>query len=94
MWFTGVPIVTVSKEKIDAADEASKSVSYTVIDGDLSNFYKHFKASFQVVPKGDGSLVKWLVEFEKANEEVPDPNLIQEIAVKTFNDLDAYLLKA
>ncbi|KAF8390368.1 hypothetical protein HHK36_024893 [Tetracentron sinense] len=90
----GIPVITVSKEKIEVADAASKSTTYSVIDGDLANFYKNFKASLQIVPKGDGSLVKWSVEFEKASEEVPDPNLIQEFAVKTFNDLDAYLLKA
>lgn len=86
--------MTFSKEKIDTADDANKIVSYSVIDGDLAAFYKNFKASLQVIPKGDGSLVKWSLEFEKAKEEVPDPNIILEIAVKTFKDLDAYLLKA
>ncbi|XP_010272006.1 PREDICTED: MLP-like protein 423 [Nelumbo nucifera] len=88
----GIPIITFSKERVETADEESKSVSYTVIDGDISNFYKHFKASLQVVPKGEGSCVKWSVEYEKATEEVPEPNLIQEFAVKTFSDLDTYLL--
>ena len=90
----GIPLVTFSKEKIEIADDANKIVSYSVIDGDLASFYKNFKASLQVIPKGDGGLVKWSLEFEKANEEVPDPNLVLEFAVKTFKDLDAYLLKA
>ncbi|KAF8390367.1 hypothetical protein HHK36_024892 [Tetracentron sinense] len=82
LFFTGMPIVKVSKEKIDAVDEANKAVAYSVIEGDLLNFYKNFNANLQVTPKGDGSLVKWSCEFEKAREEVPDPNLIQEFAVK------------
>lgn len=86
--------MTFAKEKIETADDANKIVSYSVIDGDIAAFYKNFKASLQVIPKGDGSLVKWSLEFEKAKEEVPDPNIILEIAVKTFKDLDAYLLKA
>ncbi|XP_058115419.1 MLP-like protein 423 [Magnolia sinica] len=90
----GIPIITTSKEKIEAADEEKKTVSYSVIDGDLINFYKTFKATFQVTPKGDGSLAKWSIEYEKANEDVPDPNLFQEFASKTFTELDAYLLKA
>lgn len=86
--------MTFSKEKIEIADDANKIVSYSVIDGDLVAFYKNFKACVQVIPKDDGGLVKWSLEFEKATEEVPDPNLVLEIAAKTFKDLDAYLLKA
>ncbi|OVA16280.1 Bet v I domain [Macleaya cordata] len=89
-----IPIVTFAKEKIEVADEANKSLAYSVIDGELATLFKIFKASLQVVPKGDGSSVKWSLEFEKASEEVPDPDLTLELAVKTFNDLDAYLLKA
>lgn len=88
---TGIPLVTFSKEKIEIADDANKIVSYSVIDGDLVGFYKNFKATLQVIPKGDGGLVKWSLEFEKAKEEVPDPDLVLEFAVKTFKDLDAYL---
>ncbi|XP_077217377.1 MLP-like protein 423 [Tasmannia lanceolata] len=90
----GIPLITFSKEKILTADEENKSVSYTVIDGDLVTYYKDFKANLQVVPKGDGAIVKWSLEFVKATDDVPDPNLMQEFAVKSFNDLDAYLLKA
>lgn len=86
--------MTFSKEKIETADDANKIVSYSVIEGDLVAFYKNFKATMQVAPKGDGSLVKWSVEFEKAKEEIPDPDIILEFAVKTFKDLDDHLLKA
>eukprot|EP00262_Sarcandra_glabra_P011091 TRINITY_DN26796_c0_g1_i1.p1 TRINITY_DN26796_c0_g1~~TRINITY_DN26796_c0_g1_i1.p1 ORF type:complete len:169 (+),score=45.42 TRINITY_DN26796_c0_g1_i1:50-508(+) len=89
-----MPIVTFSKEKIVAADETNKVVSYSVVEGEIVNFYKNLVATLQITPKGDGHLAKWSVEYEKANEEVPDPDMIQEMAVKTFNDLDAYLLKA
>ncbi|KAF8378318.1 hypothetical protein HHK36_029657 [Tetracentron sinense] len=90
----GMPIVTVSKEKVDTVDEANKVVAYSVIDGDILNFYKNFKANLQVTPNGDGSLVKWTCEFEKASGDVPDPNLMQDTAVKSFHGLDAYLLQA
>ncbi|XP_073009982.1 MLP-like protein 423 [Typha latifolia] len=89
----GVPIVTFSKEKLEAADEENKLVVYSVIDGELANFYKTFKATLQVVSKGEGCTVKWSLEFDKASDEVPEPDLIKETAVKTFTDLDAYLLK-
>ncbi|ONK69487.1 uncharacterized protein A4U43_C05F23460 [Asparagus officinalis] len=73
--------------------EANKTVGYSVIDGELLGFYKVFKATFQVVPKGDGCAVKGSFEYEKANTEVPEPDTIKEMAQTTFKDLDAYLLK-
>ncbi|XP_019164756.1 PREDICTED: MLP-like protein 423 [Ipomoea nil] len=87
----GAPLVTFSKEKIDTVDDEKKTVSYHVIEGDILKYYKDFKAYLSVTPKGDGSLVKWGCEFEKASAEVPDPHLIKDAAVKTFKDLEAFL---
>ncbi|KAF9605429.1 hypothetical protein IFM89_017168 [Coptis chinensis] len=93
-YIAGTPPVTFSKERIDEADEAKKSIAYTVIDGELTAIYPTFKASLQVVPKGDGSVVKWALDYVKASEEVPEPSFIKEYAVKTFEGLDAYIQKA
>ncbi|KAL3501224.1 hypothetical protein ACH5RR_035673 [Cinchona calisaya] len=90
----GSPEITYSKEKIEFVDDANKTVSYIVIEGDLLKFYKVFKPSLVVSPKGDGSLVKWICEFEKASEEIPIPHIIKDFAVKNFQELDAYLLNA
>ncbi|KAJ8451662.1 hypothetical protein Cgig2_018296 [Carnegiea gigantea] len=90
----GLPLITMSKEKIETVDEANKTMTYSVIDGELISFYKTFKAQAAVVPNGEGSLVKWSCEFEKAQEDTPNPDLFKEFAVKTFHELDAYLLKA
>ena len=87
-------MITMSKEKIETVDEANKTMTYSVIDGELISFYKTFKAQAVVVPNGEGSLVKWSCEFEKAQEDTPNPDLFKEFAVKTFHELDAYLLKA
>lgn len=90
----GSPIVKVSKETIDMVDEANKAVAYRVIDGDLLKYYQNFKCILTVSPKGDGegSLVKWSCEFEKAHEQVPEPSIIKDFAVKNFQELDAYVL--
>ncbi|XP_038892372.1 MLP-like protein 423 [Benincasa hispida] len=91
----GSPIVKESKERIEAVDEEKRSVSYSVIEGDLLKYYKSFKGHITVSPKEDesGSLVKWSCEFEKASEEVPDPHLIKDFVVKNFSELDDYVLK-
>ncbi|KAL8137738.1 hypothetical protein V2J09_003739 [Rumex salicifolius] len=89
----GIPFVTTSKEKIEEVDVENKTVSYSVIDGELLEILKKFKAKLVVSAncKGEGSLVKWSLEYEKAKEEVPDPDLLTEFATTNFKDLDAYL---
>ncbi|KAG1326995.1 MLP-like protein [Cocos nucifera] len=90
----GAPVVTFAKERIEVADDGNKLVSYSVIDGELASFYKPFKATLQVVPKSDGGgFVKWCLAYDKVNEEVPQPDFLLGTAVKTFKDLDAYLLQ-
>lgn len=91
---SGSPIVKASTEKIEHVDEAKKVVSYSVIDGDLLKYYKVFKGTITVTPKGDGSLVKWSCEYEKASHEIPDPGVIQEFVVKNFKEVDEYVQKA
>ena len=90
-WFCfalGLPLVTFSKEKIDAVDEAKKTVSYHVLEGDVLNYYKNFRATLVVTPKENGSLVQWICEFEKASDEIPDPNIIKDFAVKNIQEVD------
>ncbi|XP_022726183.1 MLP-like protein 423 [Durio zibethinus] len=87
----GSPIVKVSKERIESVDEAGKMYVYNIIDGDLMKYYKTFISKINVVPKGESSLVKWSCEFEKASEEIPDPSVIKEFAVKNFVEIDDYL---
>ncbi|XP_057949160.1 MLP-like protein 423 [Malania oleifera] len=87
----GLPPVT---EKIDELDEGNKTVAYSVVDGELLKYYKSFRANLTVVPKGEGSLVKWGCEFEKASEETIDPESYKDFAVKNIEQLDAYVLNA
>ncbi|CAL5016492.1 unnamed protein product [Urochloa decumbens] len=93
----GVPMLTFAKEKLELADDENKVVSYSVVDGELVNFYKNFKITLKVSPaakEGEaGAVVNWSMEFDKANDQVPDPDVIKETATKTFHDLDDYLLK-
>lgn len=91
----GSSLVKESKERIEAVDEEKKTVSYSVIEGDLLKYYKSFKGHIAVSPKedGSGSSVKWRCEFEKASEEVPDPHVIKDFVVKNFLELDDHVLQ-
>ncbi|GAB4839837.1 hypothetical protein Ancab_020547 [Ancistrocladus abbreviatus] len=50
----GVPMVTTTKEKIEEVDEAKKTLSYSVVEGELLKYFKSFKAKLAVAPKGEG----------------------------------------
>lgn len=84
----------MTKEKIDAVDDSERTLTYSVIDGDLLKYFKNLKGHLSVTPKGDGSLVKWSSEYEKGSQEVPEPDMIKEFAVKTFQQVDEYTLNA
>lgn len=86
-------MLTFAKEKVEMVDDENKVVTYSVVDGELVNFYKNFKITLKVVPAKDGAVVNWAMEFDKANEQVPEPDVIKETAAKTFHDLEDYLLK-
>ncbi|XP_021293114.1 MLP-like protein 423 [Herrania umbratica] len=87
----GSPLVKVSKERIESVDEAGKIYVYSIIGGDLTQYYKTFIGKIIVIPKGESSLVQWSCEFEKASEEIPDPSVIKEFAVKNFVEIDDYI---
>ncbi|PIA62158.1 hypothetical protein AQUCO_00200277v1 [Aquilegia coerulea] len=88
------PVFTFSKEKVELHDDANKILGYSVYDGEIMNYYKSLKGKIQVVPKGEGSLLKFNLEFEKASDEVPDcATFIQKYSTNCFMGLDAYLLK-
>ena len=89
----GSPIVKVSKERIEEADEGKQFVTYRVIDGDLLKYYKDFKGTINVISQGEGSLVKWSCIFEKASDEVPDPHVVKDFAILNFKEVDEFTLK-
>ncbi|KAK6139240.1 hypothetical protein DH2020_027013 [Rehmannia glutinosa] len=84
-------ITKPAKEKLEKVDAVNKSIIYSVIEGDVLKCYKNFKGCLHVSPKGDGSLVKWWCEFDKASEDIPNPDFLRDFAVKSFHDLDAYI---
>ncbi|KAI3524588.1 hypothetical protein L1887_03247 [Cichorium endivia] len=90
----GMPFVKSRKEKIEEFDETKKRVTFRVIGGDIMEYYNIFKVTTEVTPDGEGSLAKWICEFEKISDEVPDPIMAKETAANNFKEIDAYLLKA
>ncbi|XP_051145952.1 MLP-like protein 423 [Andrographis paniculata] len=54
----------------------------------------NFNWKTMVSSKGDGSMVKWSCNYDKANEYFPNSDIIKEFTFKKFQELDAYLIKS
>ncbi|KAF5450393.1 MLP-like protein 28 [Juglans microcarpa x Juglans regia] len=83
----------VFKEKVEL-DDANRAVTLVGIEGDPMKYYKSIKATYQVTPKGNGSLAKVSLEYEKLREEVPAPIKYLNMMVNITKDIDAHLAKA
>ncbi|KAI3882512.1 hypothetical protein MKW92_033509 [Papaver armeniacum] len=66
-----------AKDRLTAFDKEKKSITYEMLEGEIMNYYKALSAKLDVIPKqcaaGNGSLVKWSLEFEKVNDDIPNP---------------------
>ncbi|RZC93743.1 hypothetical protein C5167_029385 [Papaver somniferum] len=89
--------VTV-KDKIVAADDESRTLSITIIDGDLLRMYPKFEYTLTVTPvvtqrREQSSLLKLSVEYEKGNEDVPAPLEYTELATALYKAIAGHLAK-
>nr|XP_004498312.2 MLP-like protein 34 [Cicer arietinum] len=84
-----------AKEKIESIDDDNKVITYSIFDGDVSENYKSFKGTLQVVDKEHGGIVKWTFEYEKLKEDIigASPESYLDFAVKVTKDIDAHLVK-
>ncbi|CAI0448739.1 unnamed protein product [Linum tenue] len=102
--FSGRPhhISDMAPEKIKACavHEGDWGKPGTVINwdychGDLMKEYKNFKLVVQATPQsgGEWSLVHWTLEYEKLNEEIPEPFSLLQFVVHTSKDIDDHHTK-
>ncbi|OMO99699.1 hypothetical protein COLO4_13140 [Corchorus olitorius] len=82
------------KDTIEAIDDESKTITFNMLEGDLLKYYKTFKPILGISPLGQGSLVKWTIEYERQNESIPDPIKYKDFLTSWNKDVDAYLLNA
>nr|XP_023898867.1 MLP-like protein 31 [Quercus suber]POE52685.1 mlp-like protein 31 [Quercus suber] len=80
------------KETVEAIDVENKSITYNTVDGEVMKHYKSLKCGVQVSAKDEGSLVKWIIEYEKLNEKIPAPDAYLDLAAKVTKDVEAHLV--
>ncbi|XP_023738703.1 kirola [Lactuca sativa] len=83
-----------SKQVLEAADEKNKSMTYTPLEGDaMLQIYKSLKAHIHFSENGENNFVTWTLEYEKINEDVPDPDALIDLAYKVTKVVELHLLK-
>ncbi|KAA8529040.1 hypothetical protein F0562_033472 [Nyssa sinensis] len=84
----------IAKERIEAIDEENKSVTFKVIEGDLKELYMTFIITVHVDTKGENNIVTWTFEYEKLNEDVPDPNTLMDFVIHVTKDIETHHFQA
>ncbi|KAL7132306.1 hypothetical protein ABFS83_12G064400 [Erythranthe nasuta] len=82
----------VAKNIIHAIDEEKKSVTFEIVEGDMMKLYKTFKLSVHVDTTGEDNLVTWTSEYEKLNEDIPDPHTLMELCLNVTKDIESHHL--
>jgi len=87
-------VAKTAKEVIEAIDDEKLSTTFKVIEGDMiTTEYKNFIAVVQATPKGEGScLAHFTFEYEKLNENVPDPQTLLEFWIHCLKDIEDHHL--
>ncbi|KAL1209485.1 MLP-like protein 31 [Cardamine amara subsp. amara] len=81
------------KERVEI-DEANKSMTVFVFEGDVMENYSSFKCNLQIIPKLNGrSIARWSWEYEKLHSDSPAPNKYMDFAVYLTKDIESNLLK-
>ncbi|KAI3949748.1 hypothetical protein MKX01_040965 [Papaver californicum] len=81
------------KERTVAVNDLRKSIAWKFYGGEMMDHYNSFGFTLvSFTPKGEGCcLVKWSVEFEKANVNFPIPNNYVNLLDKITRELPAKL---
>ncbi|MBA0846336.1 hypothetical protein Goshw_000672 [Gossypium schwendimanii] len=82
------------KEILENVDDENRTMVFKMVEGQILNYYKSWRSIFNITPMGEGSLVKWTMEFEKQNENIPDPDKYISYMMCLTKNIDAYLLDA
>ncbi|CAL1377824.1 unnamed protein product [Linum trigynum] len=84
----------VAKELVEDIDDANFSTTFKVIEGNLLKEYKEFKIVVKATPKSENtSLIHWTMEYEKLNEDVPEPFSVLKFLVHLSKDIDDHHTK-
>ncbi|KAI3902720.1 hypothetical protein MKW92_010525 [Papaver armeniacum] len=87
-----------TRAKITEMDHQNMSLTFTILDGYLTDDYTSFAGTLTTTTptQRDGNyncLVKWSVQYQKANDNVADPTYFMKMLDDLTKELDTNLLK-
>ncbi|KAI3952506.1 hypothetical protein MKW92_009133 [Papaver armeniacum] len=84
---------TLSCNEKTTYNDETRTICHSIFEGDLMNDYKKFDATLVVDPKdnGHGSIVKYILDYEKINEDSPVPIHFLALCNQVTEDLNTYL---
>ncbi|CAI8605515.1 unnamed protein product [Vicia faba] len=84
-----------AKGKIEGIDDENRVITFSLFDGDVSENYKSFKGTLQVMDGEYGALVTWTFEYEKIKEDITGavPVLYLDLVAEVTKDIDAHLVE-
>ncbi|XP_010260193.1 PREDICTED: MLP-like protein 423 isoform X2 [Nelumbo nucifera] len=91
----GPGYVRESTEKIEKV-EAGRSITYSVIGGELRNMYDPYKATFSFIPlrgqEGEKCIAEWKAEFKPLSPSIPPPEKAKDAALGFLKHFDKFQL--
>uniref|UniRef100_A0A199UB65 Bet v I/Major latex protein domain-containing protein n=1 Tax=Manihot esculenta TaxID=3983 RepID=A0A199UB65_MANES len=82
----------VAKDLVETIDDVNLLTVFKVIEVDLLKEYKSYKLTLQATPKGEGSVVRLTLEYEKIYENIRYPYSLLEFIVQFSKDV-SHLVK-
>lgn len=82
----------VAKERVEALDEAGKTVTYKVVGGDLLETLKTCLITVHVDTSGEDNLVTWTFDYDKLDENVKDPTEYIDLVLSITKDIENHHL--
>ena len=98
LWFCFLPFTegneVISKEIVEAVDKKNKSITYTIFEGDMMQFYKTLKVTFQVMSNGEKNYINSTYKYEKLNLEILTPGQFKDFVAEIIKMIDEYHLNS
>ncbi|XP_012460638.1 kirola [Gossypium raimondii] len=91
-YFVAAGKLETCKEMMEKVNDKDRTIVYKLVEGEIMKAFKSWNSILNVMPMGEGSLVKWTMEFEKQNDDVPDPVKYGEFLTTWAKNVDTYLL--
>ncbi|XP_058728489.1 MLP-like protein 43 isoform X1 [Vicia villosa] len=84
-----------AKGKIETIDDDNRVITFSLFDGNVSENYKSFKGTLQVMDGEYGAFVRWTFEYEKVKEDITGavPVSYLDLVADVTKDIDAHFVE-